>query len=130
METPIISAVNKDRFAQEIGIELVTVSAGYAKTRMTIEPRHLNGLDLGHGGTIFTLADYAFAAASNSHGVDAVAINITMSYFKAARAGDVLTAEAKDIALSRKIGTYAISVFNQHQDTVAFMQGTAFRKTV
>ena len=130
METPIISAVNKDRFVKEIGIELVTVSAGYAKTRMTVEPRHLNGLDLGHGGAVFTLADYAFAAASNSHGVDAVAINITMSYFKAARAGDVLTAEAKEIALSRKIGTYAISVFNQNQDTVAFMQGTAFRKTV
>lgn len=129
MEPSIISAVNKDRFVREIGIDLVTVSAGYAKTRMKVEPRHLNGLDLGHGGAIFTLADYAFAAASNSHGVDAVAINITMSYFKAARAGDELTAEAKEIALSRKIGTYAISVFNQNQETVAFMQGTAFRKT-
>jgi acyl-CoA thioesterase len=96
---------------------------------MTVEARHLNGLDLGHGGAIFTLADYAFAAASNSHGIDAVAISITISYFKAAKAGDVLTAEAKEIAVSRKIGTYAISVFNQNGDTVAFMQGTAFRKT-
>ena len=129
MASSIISAVNRDQFAREIGVELVTVSKGYAKTRMTVEARHLNGLDLGHGGAIFTLADYAFAAASNSHGIDAVAISITISYFKAAKAGDVLTAEAKEIAVSRKIGTYAISVFNQNGDTVAFMQGTAFRKT-
>lgn len=129
MDPSITSAVNKDRFAREIGVELIAVSKGYAKTGMTVEPRHLNGLDLGHGGAIFTLADYAFAAASNSHGIDAVAISITISYFKAAKAGDVLTAEAKEIAVSRKIGTYAISVFNQNGDTVAFMQGTAFRKT-
>ncbi|MDY6903996.1 MAG: hydroxyphenylacetyl-CoA thioesterase PaaI [Thermodesulfobacteriota bacterium] len=125
----INNAATQDRFASEVGIRLLDVSPGYAKAEMTITEKHLNGLELAHGGAIFTLADLAFAAASNSHGVDAVAINITMSYFKAARTGTHLTAEAREVSLSRKLGTYNISIINEAGEQIAAMQGTAFRKS-
>lgn len=123
------NAVTKDRFAAEVGIRLLEISPGYARAEMSVEDKHLNGLGLAHGGAIFTLADLVFAAASNSHGVDAVAININMSYFKAARAGGHLTAEAREISLSRKLGNYSISVMNEAGEQIAAMQGTAFRKS-
>jgi acyl-CoA thioesterase len=127
--TFISTAVDKDRFAETVGVRLVEVSAGYAKAEMTIEDRHLNGLDMAHGGAIFTVADLAFAAACNSHGIDAVAVSVSVSFLKAAATGDRLTAEAREVSVSRKLGTYLMTVTNDRGETVASMQGVAFRKT-
>ena len=51
--------LKNDRFAEHCGIELVEVGEGRAKTRMKIEDRHLNGVNVVHGGAIFSLADLA-----------------------------------------------------------------------
>ncbi|MFP4039115.1 MAG: PaaI family thioesterase [Desulfosudaceae bacterium] len=125
----IATPVDNDRFARYIGLRLVEVVIGYARAEMIVDDNHLNGLGLAHGGAVFSLADLAFAAASNSHGVDAVAINVNMAYFKASRPGDHLTAEAEELSLSRKLGTYQITVTNQSGERVAVMQGTTYRKT-
>jgi len=60
--------LKNDRFAERTNVELLTVSPGYATAKMVLHPHHLNGLGSVQGGAIFTLADYAFAAAANSHG--------------------------------------------------------------
>jgi acyl-CoA thioesterase len=117
-----------DKFARLVGVRLLEVLEGYAKAELTIDDIHLNGLGIAHGGAIFTLADLVFAAASNSRGVDAVAININISYFQAEREGK-LTAEAEEISLNRKLATYSISVRNEAGIKIAAMQGTAFRKS-
>lgn len=56
-----------DKFALLAGVELLETGNGYAKARMLIKPEHLNGGGVCQGGAIFTLADLAFAAATNSH---------------------------------------------------------------
>ena len=65
--------INRDQFAKHSGIELLSVALGQAIARMTVHPWHLNGVGTVQGGAIFTLADFAFAAACNSHGKVAVA---------------------------------------------------------
>jgi len=116
-----------DRFAARSGIELLAVSEGYAKASMRIEEHHLNGIDVVHGGAIFTLADLAFAAASNSHGTVAVAINASIWYVKAAMEGTLL-AEAKEISLNPKLATYAIEVTDDSGEIVATFEGMVYRK--
>ena len=83
----------EDLFARHAGIELVDVGSGWAKASMKIEPFHFNGARTVHGGAIFTLADFAFAVASNSHGNLAIGINTSVSFVKAALKG-TLYAEA------------------------------------
>ena len=90
----IIQFFKKDMFAVSSGIELLEVSPGYAKARMKIEEKHLNALRAVQGGAVFTLADLAFAAASNAYGNAAVGINANISFVKAATKG-TLTAETK-----------------------------------
>src|SRR4030066_1963159 len=97
-----------DRFAQHSGIELLEIGEGRAKAKMTIGDQHLNGVDLVHGGAIFTLADLVFAAASNSHGTVAVAINASIWFVKAARQG-TLYAEGREVSRNPKLATYAIA---------------------
>jgi acyl-CoA thioesterase len=95
---------------------------------MTVEKRHCNGVGTTHGGAIVTLADFAFAAACNSHGTVAVAININSSFYKATRPGDVLTAEASEDTRNPKLGSYAIRVTDGEGDLVAGFQAMAYRK--
>ncbi|HNX90254.1 MAG TPA: hotdog fold thioesterase [Candidatus Omnitrophota bacterium] len=124
----IVDFLKGDRFAEENGIKLLEIKSGYAKTEMVIEERHLNGMKAAQGGAIFTLADLAFAAAANSHGVVTTGINVSISYTKAATLGDRLTAEAKEISRGRTIGTYMVNVTNAKGETVAIFQGMGFIK--
>ncbi|HEY3272112.1 MAG TPA: hydroxyphenylacetyl-CoA thioesterase PaaI [Methanocella sp.] len=118
----------RDKFAARCGIELLEVSPGGAKVSMKVEEHHLNGLRTVHGGAIFTLADYTFAVACNSHGTVAVALNVNISFVKAAFPGMTLYAEAKEVSMSPKIGTYDIRVTNEKGDLIATFQGLAYRK--
>jgi acyl-CoA thioesterase len=45
----------------------------------------------------------------------------------AVHVGDVLTAEAKELSLTHKTGTYLIEVINQEHEKVAFFKGTVYR---
>jgi len=118
---------DSDQFARHSGMELLEVATGYAKVSMLIMGHHFNGAKIVHGGAIFTLADFAFAAAANSHGKIAVSINASISFIKAATAG-VLIAEAKEISLNSKLGNYIVNITDQENDLIAVYQGTAYRK--
>jgi acyl-CoA thioesterase len=119
--------LKNDKLAERLGIELLSVSPGQAEAQMNIRSHHLNALGTVQGGAIFTLADFAFAAASNSHGTVAVGINVSISYLKAATAG-TLRAKSKEIARNFKLGTYAVEVTDDAGDLVAVFQGMVYRK--
>ena len=116
-----------DQFAARNNIELLEVSNGHARAKMTLHPYHLNGLGTVHGGVIFTLADFAFAAACNSHGTLAVALNVSITFIKAATTG-TLWAEAREKSKNFKVGLYVVEVKDDQGDLVAQFQGVAYRK--
>jgi acyl-CoA thioesterase len=116
-----------DKFAAYNNCELLEAADGHAKAKMTLHPHHLNGLGTVHGGAIFTLADFCFAAACNSHGTMSVALNASITFMKAARTG-TLVAEAKEISKNFKVGSYSIEIKDDAGDLVAQFQGLAYRK--
>jgi acyl-CoA thioesterase len=120
--------IEKDLFSQHVGIELIEMAEGSAKARLKIQKHHLNGAGLTQGGVIFTLADLVFAAASNSYGPVAVAINASISFVKASTEGAVLTAEAKEVSRNRKLASYTIHVTDDQQEMVAVFQGMVYIK--
>ena len=117
-----------DKFAERANIELLSVSPGHARAKMTLHPHHLNGYGTVHGGAILTLADFAFAAASNSHGIVAVAINVSATFMKAGTTG-TLWAEAREISRNFKLGSYTVEVKDDQGEMVALFQGLAYRKS-
>ena len=82
---------------------------------------------MAQGGAVFTLADFAFAAASNSHGIVAVALDTSITFIRAA-VGGVLTAEAREESVSRRISVCNVRVTDGRGQVVALFRGTAFRK--
>jgi acyl-CoA thioesterase len=119
--------MRRDRFAAAQGVALVEVREGYARARMRLGPRHQNGVGVAQGGAVFTLADFAFAAASNSHGTVAVGLDTSMTFARAGTGG-VLTAEAREEVVSRRVSVCNVRVTDDAGELVALFRGTAFRK--
>jgi acyl-CoA thioesterase len=117
----------KDGFSAWMGIEVVEVAEGRAIVRMKVRKEMLNGHGVAHGGITFTLADSAFAFASNSHGQKAVSIETSINHIKAVYEGDDLVAVAQKESISRSLGQYIVRVL-RGEELVGLFKGVVFRK--
>jgi acyl-CoA thioesterase len=125
MET-VRKGLEKDAYASHLGIELLSLQPGYARARMPVQAFHGNMYGFVHGGAMFSLADFVFQAASNSHGVVAVAVQANITYIQAPKT-KVLYAEATEISQTRRLATYSIRVTEEADQLVATFQGTVYR---
>ena len=87
-----------------------------------------NMLGMAHGGALFALIDEAFETAANSHGTLAVALNMNVTFIAAAKLGSTLTAEAREISLTRKTASYEIKVHDENGGLIAACQALVYRK--
>ncbi len=116
-----------DLFSRWLGIEVLEIHDGYSKIKMTLRDEMINGFGIIHGGVPFSLADSAFAFACNNRNNLSVALDTSITFTKATKPGDVLTAEAKELHNGRSTGLYLITITNQLNESVALFKGTCFR---
>ncbi|WP_102407547.1 PaaI family thioesterase [Parabacteroides bouchesdurhonensis] len=116
-----------DKFARMAGVELIETGNGYAKARMEIRPEHLNGGGVCQGGAIFTLADLAFAAATNSHARLTLSITSSINFFKAESRG-YLYAEAREVFSHKRLANCEARITNEAGELIATFNGTGYRK--
>jgi acyl-CoA thioesterase len=119
--------MQEDLFSRWLGIEVLEIDDGYCKIKMTLRDEMINGFGIIHGGVPFSLADSAFAFACNNRNNLSVALDTSITFTKATKPGDVLTAEAKELHNGRSTGLYLITIINQHNEQVALFKGTCFR---
>lgn len=121
--------LSRDHFANHIGAKLTTVEESHAVATMTVAKEHLNAYGVCQGGALFTLADLAFAAAVNSHGIDTLTTGGNITYVKSAVLGDVLTAEAHELVNHHRMPFVEVRVKNQHNDIIAVFTASGYRKS-
>lgn len=122
--------IRRDPFAAHLGAAVEILAPGHARARLTIREELANFHGTAHGGAIFALGDMAFAAASNSHGQTAVALQVGISFLRAARVGDRLVAEAREEQAGRRTALYEISVRDERTgELVAKSQNLVYRKS-
>mgnify|MGYP001605421087 CR=1 FL=1 len=119
----------RDLFSQWLGIEIIEIHEGYAKTKMIVREEMINGLGIVHGGIAFSLADSTFAFACNNRNHLSVALDTSINFLKPVNVGDVITAESREIHNGKSTGLYQIEITNQHDHVVALFKGTCFRTT-
>ena len=117
----------QDRYAALTGVEIIEAGPGRCKARLVIEDRHLNAANVVQGGAIFTLADLAFAVASNSHGQLALAINVNISFLQGKSTG-ILYATASEIGEPKRLGAYDVLVTDEEGRIIARFNGMVYRK--
>lgn len=116
-----------DKFSQWLGIEVMEVQDGFAKIKMGVRSEMINGHGVAHGGISFSLADSAFAFASNSHGQKSVSIETSINHIKPIFDGDELVAVAKKESMSKSLGQYLVRV-TRGNELVGLFKGLVFRK--
>jgi len=112
-----------DKTSQMLGIQKEAVGPGTASVSMIIRDDMVNGLDMAHGGLMFTLADVAFALACNTRNAMAVGNFCSVQFLRPAARGDKLTATARESMLEGRNGIYDINVADQKGQTVITFRG-------
>ena len=114
----IVRFFEKDRFAAETGAVIDEIDDRYARCSLTLEAKHKNALGAVMGGVYFTLADFAFAVASNWQGDTMVSLNSQIAYLGAAK-GNMLIAEAVCLKDGRTTAYYEIRIKDELGNTAA-----------
>lgn len=117
----------RDRFSQHLGIVVEEVREGFARLVLTTRDELLMGHGFVHGGVIFTLADAAFAYACNSRNEPNVALQCSISFTRAARAGQCLVAVADGRAGGTRTGVYDVTVTDEENRVIALFRGVCYR---
>lgn len=121
--------IRLDPFANQLGAEIELIEPGYSRVSLTITGAMTNFHGTAHGGIIFSLGDIAFSAAGNGAGQTAVALNISISYLRAATIGQRLIAEAREVHPGGRTGLYEITVSDADTgELIAKSQNVLYRK--
>jgi len=125
----IFDKVNhQDTFSQRVGVKLVELLPGFARTTLAITDESINIYKMAHGGAIFSIADQACEAAGNSFGESAVALQQNIHFLAAGKSGDFLEATAKVSHRSKRIGLIEFEVKNQEGLLIAIGQQVIYFK--
>ena len=115
-----------DRFATDAGMVIEELRPGRAVCSFVIDERHQNAQGGVMGGAIFTLIDFAYAAAASAVHRPTVAMQSSISYLNAARSGK-LTATAECRKDGRTSCVYNVNVTDENGRDIAQGVMTGFK---
>ncbi len=118
---------SKDRFATNNGMYIVSVAEGDASCALDITEEHLNAVGGVQGGAVFTLADFAFAVATNCGERKVVSVKADISFMHATR-GKKLIARAVEKSSTRKLVFYDIEIRDDLDELIATVSMTGYIK--
>ena len=119
--------ISGDAFSQWLGIEVLEITEGFCKLKMTVRDEMTNGFNIAHGGIAYSLADSALAFAANSDGIQSLSVETSISHTKKVMSGDTLIAATQEISKNDKNAVYNISITNQDNIEIAHFQGKVYR---
>ncbi|MDR0519253.1 MAG: PaaI family thioesterase [Clostridiales Family XIII bacterium] len=123
-----------DRYLTMTGVIIEEAEDGRSVCRVEIEPdKHFNKGGIVQGGVTYTLADCAFAVASNYRFIDrgetdkflTVSQSASITYFRPPK-GKSLICEAKAISRGRVTSVYRMEVRDEKGTDVALMIGHGY----
>ena len=114
-------------YGKLLGIEVVEVGEGTARVEMKVRPELDNMFGGTHGGALFSLLDEAFQLACNSHGVLAVALNVSITYVARPNADTTLQATATETHRTNRTASYLCEIREKDGKLIATAQALAYR---
>ncbi len=116
---------SKDLYATELsGIEIDEIGKDYAKCSMKLTEKHKNAYGGIMGGAIYTLADFAFAVASNYEKEQATVSLVGQATFMSATNGSILFAEARLLKDGKRNSFFEVTVSDDLEKTIAMVSFT------
>ena len=125
----IRSFFGSDAYAStQTGIEIIDDGKQTAICRLPLDERHSNGYGFVMGGVFFTLADFAFAIASNTEQPETLTLSASIQYHSSARIGECLIAKASCLHDGKNTCAYQIEIYEEQSlREVASVSFTGFK---
>ena len=116
----------RDKFAKNIGVQVLEALPERAVCKLIINETHHNGLGLVNGGVLFTLGDLAMAVAANANGSSTVTLNSNIDFIKSAKEG-TLVAVATPVKTGKTISRYTVEItLEETSQLIAVLNATSF----
>ena len=116
-----------DRYATETGVVIDDLQEKKSVCSVEINEHHQNAEGGLMGGVIFTLIDFAFAAAAATVHRPTVLMQVSVNYLNAAK-GKKLTARAECIKDGRTSCVYNVLVTDENSRNIALAVMTGFKR--
>ncbi len=115
---------------KQTGCKITESWKGHGKAVMDIDPKkHFNASGHVMGGVVFTLADYAFAAASMPGSTGSVSLVSTIEFMKSTR-GSKLVATCDADQSGRRVGFFTTDVYDDLDVHIARVVTTCYTPEV
>ena len=108
----LINTLNSSLFLENAHMKIAKLERGISEITMDVRNEMLNIHGFVHGGILFSLADTAAGAASFTTGRQSVTLNGDIRFLRPALQG-IITAKAKEIALTHSTGTYQADIYDE-----------------
>ena len=121
--------IPRSAYAELIGYRVADRDTDYCKLELTVERKHLNRLNVPHGGSLASLIDTAAGVAvALAQGPDkvmpAVTLSLSMQFLGQAKVGDVLTTIGRRTGGGRTIAYGSGEIMSQDGRLIARGDGT------
>ncbi len=90
---------------EQTDIKIIEIAQNFSKCELEISRMHMNADNKVMGGVFYTLADFAFAVATDAKNTKTVTTSATISYLSPAK-GKKLIAECRMIKEGKTLCTY------------------------
>ena len=115
-----------DRFAAANGMTIDELYEDGALCSMTVRDDHRNAIDGIMGGVIYTLADFAYAAAANNDHKPTVALDATTQFLRMS-GGKKLFARARRVKSGKTTNVYTVTVYDDLGKEIALTTITGYK---
>lgn len=105
---------------KQTDIKIIEIAQNYSKCELVISKIHMNADNKVMGGVFYTLADFAFAVATDAKNTKTVTTSSTISYLSPAK-GKKLIAECRMIKEGRTLCTYETLIQDDSGTKVALI---------
>ncbi|MGB9678483.1 MAG: PaaI family thioesterase [Thermoanaerobacteraceae bacterium] len=122
----LIEINEKTPFHKLMGVFIIEIGKGFAMTGVKIEEKHLNPLNIAHGGVLFTLMDITMGMAARTLGKQVISIEMNINYIAPANIGDEVKATAKMLHVGNKTSVAVCEAYSQDGKLLASARETFF----
>lgn len=119
--------LEKNPFAQLLGMELLEVREGYAYGRMRMDEHFTNIYGGMHGGCAYALADTLAGVAASTYGNYVTTIDGKMNYLEAVKDTGYVYGEAEVQRQGGRIGVYTVKLMDENQRVLVTADFTYYR---
>lgn len=105
---------------KQTDIKIIEIAQNFSKCELVISKIHMNADNKVMGGVFYTLADFAFAVATDAKNTKTVTTSSTISYLSPAK-GKKLIAECRMIKEGKNLCTYETLIQDDSGTKVALI---------